>query len=85
MRGDVGAVVRGVMIGVAVAASVGALTFLVLTVAKWPPGQAEPTTRARHLGESISAGMDWAMLTSIVMIPACAVFLVRRARARESR
>ena len=74
----IGAVLRGMAIGLAVSGAVGALTSVVLTVAGWPGPDADTYERARHLGESISAGMMWAQMTSIVLVPACTIALVRR-------
>ncbi|MBX3206768.1 MAG: hypothetical protein KF764_16985 [Labilithrix sp.] len=75
-----GAALRGVAIGLAVASVVGALTCVVLTVVGWPGPDAQAEERARHLAESISEGMYWALMTSIVLVPACAIVLVRRTR-----
>ena len=76
----IGALLRGVAIGLAVSSAVGALTSVVLTVAGWPSPDAQPSERARHLGESISEGIHWMLMTSIVLVPACAIVLVRWTR-----
>lgn len=79
------AVLRGLAIGLAIGIAIGALTTVALTIVGWPSPGADATARARHLGESVSAGMHWALMTSLVMIPVCAIVLVRRARLATPR
>jgi hypothetical protein len=78
-----GAVLRGVGVGLAMGATVGALTAVILTTTGWPSADTDPTARARHLGESISEGMHVAFMASAVLAPACAIFFVRRTRRQQ--
>lgn len=79
----VGPFMRGTALGIGVAVGIGVLAHVRALSSDWP-SDGGPTDRARHLGEAISEGMNYAFFSAIVLVPACVGWSLWRARRRAA-